>query len=132
MAKSKATTGKAKAKAAANPSSSSSANQYGILLGMDGNPRTPAEFDQTNHSDVEMYFNPSDEATDVSLYLLFLILIHRFAFIYFGMPTHGYFSRMQTESRPGCATFIFIIGSSSQTETIALRVAKPSFNDKEG
>lgn len=78
MAKSKATGGKAKAKAAVHPPPGG--NQYGVLLGMDGNPSSPAEFDQTNHSDAEMYFNPSEEATDVSLYSYFLVLIHGVAF----------------------------------------------------
>jgi hypothetical protein len=38
---------------------------YEVLSGMDGNPNTPKEFDESHHDDDEVYFRADDDATQV-------------------------------------------------------------------
>jgi len=38
---------------------------YEVLAGMDGNPNTPKEFDESPHDDDEVYFKADDDATQV-------------------------------------------------------------------
>jgi hypothetical protein len=38
---------------------------YEVLAGMDGNPNTPKEFDESPHTDEELFFKADDDATQV-------------------------------------------------------------------
>ena len=38
---------------------------YEVLAGMDGNPITPKEFDESPHSGEELFFKADDDATQV-------------------------------------------------------------------
>ncbi len=38
---------------------------YEVLSGMDGNPNTPKEFDESHHDDDEVYFRADIDATQV-------------------------------------------------------------------
>ena len=38
---------------------------YEVLSGMDGNPNTPKEFDESPHNDDEVYFKADGDATQV-------------------------------------------------------------------
>ena len=38
---------------------------YEVLSGMDGNPNTPKEFDESHHDDDELFFKTDEDATQV-------------------------------------------------------------------
>jgi hypothetical protein len=44
------------------------ANLYASLEGIDGNPRTPAEFDMSPHEEGEFFFRADDDATEVCFF----------------------------------------------------------------
>lgn len=68
MAQAKKNKGKPKAKAAAETTSLFSTNRYGVVQHDDGNPSTPDAFMAENPTDEEMYFNPEDDAIEVSFF----------------------------------------------------------------
>jgi hypothetical protein len=40
-------------------------NTYEVIAGIDGNPNSPAEFDESPHGDDELFFKADDDATEV-------------------------------------------------------------------
>ncbi len=58
-------------------------NRFDVIQDIDGNPQSPADFDKEPHGDDELYFQPAENASEVSLESLPINFMIYFAFLYF-------------------------------------------------
>jgi hypothetical protein len=73
-------------------------NTYEVIAGMDGNPNSPAEFDESPHDDKELFFKADEDATEVCTVHL-LSHAKKLSFLSFGASVWCFASFQARKSR---------------------------------